>query len=174
MKFSAPHVSINKLKVIFSAFTILGVAVFSSCSKQNGYSATGTKVTSVIQINANTINYSIASTPDIISFSTTAVNAATPNFREYLVKGITTNSSVSFSLAFHIDSIGSGKYLMEGSQLIIGTKSYISLAAKSTDKVTVTKLDTTNKIYNGTFSFYSFNQSSSTDSVLVTGTYSIQ
>lgn len=174
MKFSKAPISVNKMKNIISSFAILGTVVFSSCTKQDGYLATSTKVTSVIQINANTTNYSITSSPDVISFSTTAVNSATPNFREYVVKGITTSSSVSFSVAFHIDSVGSGKYKMEGSQLLIGTKSYISLASKSTDKVNVTKLDATNKLYTGTFSFYSFNQSLVTDSILVTGTYSIQ
>jgi len=174
MKLTVTRIFKHEPKVMLSAFVLFVVAVCASCTKQNGYLATNAKVTSVIQINANATNYTIASSPDAISFSTTAVNSTTPNFREYLVKGVNTSSTVAFNLAFHIDSVGSGKYIMEGSQLTIGSKSYISLASKTTDKVNITKLDATNNIYTGTFSFYAFNQSSATDSVLVTGAYSVQ
>ncbi len=149
--------------------------MLASCTKQTpGYYIASTKVTSVIQFSANGTSYAIQSAPDVISFKTTAVNATTPNFRQYLVSGINTNSTLSFSLSFHIDSLGSGKYKMESARVVIGSKSYLSLASKSTDKVSVTTLDASKNTYNGTFSFYAFNQSSATDSVLVTGAYGIQ
>jgi hypothetical protein len=156
-------------------WAIAVVAIISSCTKkETGYYVATTKVTSVIQINANSTTYAISSAPDVISFSMLAVNTSKPNFRQYLVDGISAAGTLSFTMQFHIDSIGSGKYVLESSQLVLGSKSYISLAAKTTDKVTVTKLDAANKIYTGTFSFYSFNQALATDSVLVTGTYNIQ
>lgn len=174
MNLNRNKISIRNVKIIIAFIAMVGIAMFSACSKQDGYLLAATKVTSVIQINANTAAYSITSAPDVISFTTGAIDASTPALREYLLSGISANGITNFTLAFHTNTVGSGKYVMEGSQLTIGAKTYLCLAEKSTDNVTVTTLDDTHKTYSGTFSFYSFNQASATDSVLVTGTYSIQ
>lgn len=157
------------------ALLLLSCAMlFNSCTKEPGYTIPSTKVTGIIQLSANNQVYSLASAPDAVNFSTTAVTASKPNFRQYLINGDSSNGTLSLSVSFHIDSIGSGIYKLNGSQLVIGSKHYISTASKSTDKIVVTKLDATNKIYKGSFSFYAFNLSVATDSVLVTGTYSIE
>lgn len=132
------------------------------------------KVTRVIQISLGGQTYIIKSVPDVITFNTTAINTTLPNYRQYLVKGNSIDGSLGFTLSFHIDSLGSGQYVMEGSQLLVGTSTYISLASKKNDIVRVAKIDDTGKTYNGSFTFYSFNKSSAADSVLVTGSYSIQ
>lgn len=169
------NVYMRTLSTFFSGCALLAVAMLASCSKkQDGYILAGSKVTAVIQINTNNTNYSLSSVPDVISMSSTTVAAGTKTYKEYLVKGVNTANTLSFNLAFYDDTLNIGKYVMEGSQLTIGSKSYISLASKSTDKVTVTKMDDTKKVYTGTFSFYAFNPALLTDSVLVTGAYSIQ
>jgi len=174
MKLFFKNILRYNIKAISIAHAIMLVLLLSACGKHDGYSLVATKVNSVIQINANDQVYSIKSAPDVISFSTATINSSAPYYRQYILNGNSTTSTTGFSLAFHIDSVGSGKYVFEGSQLTIGTKSYISLASKTTDKVTITKLDASNKVYAGNFSFYSYNIASVTDSVLVTGTYSIQ
>jgi hypothetical protein len=162
------------LKNVFTLLAIAGVIIISSCTKNTGSDLIDTKVSSVIQINVNSAVYSIASVPDAISFSTDAVATNQPNLRQYLISGKSSRDTLNFTLGFHIDSVGSGDYVIDKSQLGVGSKTYISTGAKSTDRIVITKLDASNKLYTGTFSFYSFNQSSATDSVLVTGTYSIQ
>ena len=165
----------NNLYTAFIACAITCIALFSACQKKSdGTLLASEKVTRVIQINVNEQTYAIKSVPDVISFNTTAINTTLPNYRQYLVKGNNVDGSLGFTLSFHIDSLGSGRYVMEGSQLLVGTKTYISLASKTTDIVRVTKIDDPGKTYSGNFTFYSFNKSLTTDSVLVTGSYSIQ
>jgi hypothetical protein len=165
----------NNLYGAFIASAIACITLFSACQKKNdGYLLASEKVTRVIQINVGAQVYSIKSVPDVISFSTTAINTALPNYRQYLVKGNSIDGNLGFTLSFHIDTLGSGRYVMEGSQLLVGTKTYISLASKTTDITRVTKIDDSGKTYSGNFTFYSFNKSSITDSVLVTGSYNIQ
>lgn len=158
----------------FCALLVLIVVLFSSCSKQSGYSLPPTTVNSVIQLSVNNTSYALASAPDAISFSTLAISTAKPNLRQYLIKGNNASGTLTFSLNFHVDSLGSVYYVMDNSTLLLNAKTYISTAKKSTDKVVITTLDDQDKIYKGTFSFYSFNQASATDSVLVSGIYSIQ
>jgi len=162
MKLFFKNILRYNIKAISIAHAIMLVLLLSACGKHDGYSLVATKVNSVIQINADDQVYSIKSAPDVISFSTANINSSAPYYRQYILNGNSTTSTTGFYLAFHIDSVGSG------------TKSYISLASKTTDKVTITKLDASNKVYAGNFSFYSYNIASVTDSVLVTGTYSIQ
>lgn len=149
--------------------------MISSCQKKSdGYLLASENVTRIVQINLNDKAYAIKSVPDVVSFTTSAVNTSSPTYRQYLVKGNSVDGNLGFTLSFHIDTLGSGRYILEGSQLSVGLKTYISLASKITDKVRVTKIDDTNKIYSGNFTFYSFNKSSKMDSVLVTGSYSVQ
>jgi hypothetical protein len=163
-----------KLQIVHLFFAVMSIAIMQGCSKSDGVSYADVDVRSVIQINVNNAAYSIKSAPDVISFSTTAINATTPYFRQYLVSGTTATATITFTLSFHTDTIGNGKYVMEGSQVKLNGKNYISLAGKTTDKVTVTKLDASKNVYSGSFSFYAYNKILATDSVLVTGAYTIQ
>lgn len=165
----------DNLYIVFAILAMACITLFTGCQKKgDGYLLASESVTRVIQINAADKIYSIKSVPDIVSFNTSALNTTLPNYRQYLVKGISADGSLNFTLSFHIDTLGSGRYVMEGSQLLLGTKTYISLASKKTDIVRVVKIDDSAKTYSGNFTFYSFNKSSNTDSVLVTGSYTIQ
>jgi hypothetical protein len=174
MKFNTCRHSFN-IKAYFFAFAIVGVAVVSSCSHSEDQDLPShAKATSIIQVNVNDQLYSFKAVPDAVSFTTAATNLNLPYLRQYLISSTSTSLAANFTLSFHVDSIGSGKYVMDSSQLSIGSKTYTSAAAKSTDKITITQLDAANKAYNGTFNFYAFNKTTATDSILVTGIYSIQ
>ncbi|RKR83276.1 hypothetical protein BDD43_3480 [Mucilaginibacter gracilis] len=165
----------HRWKSILLAFALTALAVLSSCGKhQDGYYIASKNVTRIIQINTDATAYSITSAPDIVTFTTQSVNPNLPNYRQYLLSGTSTNNGTSFTLSFHTDIVGSGIYVLDGSQFTTSSKTYISLAAKSTDRVSEIKIDDSGKVYSGNFSFYSFNKVAQTDSVFLTGAYSVK
>lgn len=141
-------------------------------SDLNGTASTN----STIVVNVDKTAYTLKNAaPGYAIFAGVTIGSGTAATTQYNVSGSNglKANRVDFLIDFGLDA--NKKYVVLGSQLDLGDKSYTTLY-NQTDKaqLTVTKMDTIANTATGSYAYYLYNSTASpTDSVYVSGTFNI-